>query len=76
MFNFAEYSSKYVFLLGECEKVDGINIQCCSTEAHLLKCFYDFYVLADCDVLSGFNIIDFDLPYILNRSLESVERFW
>jgi DNA polymerase elongation subunit (family B) len=40
----------------------------CSTEEELLRKFFNFMYRYPCDVITGWSIINFDLPYLINRS--------
>lgn len=44
------------------------NFVYCKSEKDLFKKFFKFINRADIDVLTGWNIIGFDLPYLYNRS--------
>lgn len=47
---------------------EGIEYIRCKDEKDLLKKFFLYIHRNPCDVLSGWNIWNFDLPYIINRS--------
>ena len=42
----------------------------CETEHDLLRKFFAFFAKYPCDVISGWFIWQFDLPYLINRSVE------
>ena len=45
-------------------------------EKDMMKDFIQFFELADIDVFSGFNSESFDLPYIMNRINNILDRDW
>ncbi|GMT08716.1 hypothetical protein PFISCL1PPCAC_13, partial [Pristionchus fissidentatus] len=56
------------FVLGTCAGVVGSHIIQCATEQELLEKWADFVRRVDPDILTGYNILNFDLPYILDRA--------
>jgi DNA polymerase elongation subunit (family B) len=46
---------------------DGVFVHKCDTEDELLLCFLDVIKKIDPDIITGWNIRFFDLPYIANR---------
>ena len=56
-----------MFALNSCGHVVGNNILCFEEEADLLDSFAEFIRLVDPDVITGYNILNFDSPYIVNR---------
>jgi DNA polymerase delta subunit 1 len=46
----------------------GAEVHSFEDEKKLLEQWRDFVVAVDPDVITGYNIINFDLPYLLNRS--------
>ncbi|PAV70284.1 hypothetical protein WR25_24092 [Diploscapter pachys] len=56
------------FVLGTCAPVIGSDIVCCKTEKELLEQWAEFIRIVDPDILTGYNILNFDLPYILDRA--------
>ena len=61
---------RIVFVLGGCDPIEHATIQAYNTESELLRAFAAFVRASDPDILSGYNIIPFDLPYIFDRALE------
>lgn len=47
-----------------------ITYKACRDEKELLISFIDFWKKDYCDVVSGWNILGFDVPYILNRCIK------
>lgn len=60
-------NEKKVFTLCE-HKVHDAQI-CCNTEKELLESFFKYIKETDPDIISGWNSIAFDMPYILNRTV-------
>jgi DNA polymerase delta subunit 1 len=56
------------FTLGTCEPIVGSDIIECATEQELLSKWADFVRQIDPDILTGYNIQNFDLPYIMDRA--------
>ncbi|KAG5179249.1 hypothetical protein JKP88DRAFT_270411 [Tribonema minus] len=59
---------KNVFTLGGCDRINGAHVISCDTEAKLLMGWADFVRKADPDIITGYNIQNFDVPYLLNRA--------
>ncbi|SBT70172.1 DNA polymerase delta catalytic subunit, putative [Plasmodium malariae] len=58
---------KFIFTLQECASIPGSNVIWFNDEKTLLEAWNEFIIRLDPDLLTGYNIINFDLPYILNR---------
>uniref|UniRef100_A0A1I7XHW6 DNA polymerase delta catalytic subunit n=1 Tax=Heterorhabditis bacteriophora TaxID=37862 RepID=A0A1I7XHW6_HETBA len=56
------------FVLGSCAPVIGSNIIQCDNESQLLQRWAEFIRAVDPDIITGYNILNFDLPYILDRA--------
>ncbi|GMR62245.1 hypothetical protein PMAYCL1PPCAC_32440, partial [Pristionchus mayeri] len=56
------------FVLGTCACIAGAHIIECKTEKELLERWAEFVRLVDPDIITGYNILNFDLPYILDRA--------
>ena len=66
------FSSKYVtFVISEDLKDYKVSedheVKCYITEVAMLTAFSEYIVKRDPDILTGWNFIEFDLPYILKR---------
>nr|BCB92270.1 DNA polymerase delta catalytic subunit [Eulimnadia braueriana] len=57
-----------VFTLGECASIIGSEVKCFSDEKELLTEWANFIRGVDPDIITGYNICNFDLPYLLNRA--------
>ena len=56
--------SKTIFVLNETTPIVGVNVDVSTDERLLLTKWTNFVNEADVDVLTGYNIQNFDLPYI------------
>ncbi|KAK6024637.1 DNA polymerase family B, partial [Ostertagia ostertagi] len=56
------------FVLGSCAPIIGSDIIQCESEKDLLEKWSEFVREVDPDILTGYNILNFDLPYILDRA--------
>lgn len=57
-----------VFTLGTCSPIVGANVISFEKEADMLLAWARFVRETDSDVLTGYNIANFDLPYLLRRA--------
>jgi DNA polymerase delta subunit 1 len=57
-----------VFTLGSCLPIVGAQVISSATEEEMLMRWKEFVVACDPDVLTGYNITNFDIPYLLNRA--------
>ncbi|KAK9843469.1 hypothetical protein WJX81_004288 [Elliptochloris bilobata] len=68
-----------VMTLGTCAPIVGSEVMSFSSEEELLKRWRDLVVETDADVVIGYNICNFDLPYLIKRA-ETLEvstfPFW
>ena len=54
--------------LRSCEHIEGAKVLCFEDELELLNAFTELVVAFDADVLTGYNICNFDFPYLLKRA--------
>jgi len=59
---------RQVFSLKKCAPIVGANVKSCRTEAELLRAFHEFVIDVDPDIITGYNMCNFDIPYILDRA--------
>ncbi|GAB0493770.1 hypothetical protein MMPV_005055 [Pyropia vietnamensis] len=59
---------KVVFALNTCAPIVGATVLSFASEAVMLVAWSRFVRAVDPDVLTGYNIVNFDLPYLLNRA--------
>ncbi|KAK3552421.1 hypothetical protein QTP86_011655 [Hemibagrus guttatus] len=57
-----------VFTLQSCASIVGSQILCFTQEKQLLQSWAEFVRMVDPDIITGYNIQNFDLPYLLNRA--------
>lgn len=57
-----------VFVLGTCAPIPGTQVMCFTKEADMLEAWARFVRESDPDMLTGYNIANFDIPYLLNRA--------
>lgn len=57
-----------VFTLQSCASIVGSQILCFTQETQLLKSWAEFLRTVDPDIITGYNIQNFDFPYLLNRA--------
>ncbi|UKJ88277.2 DNA polymerase delta catalytic subunit [Theileria orientalis] len=69
-------TKNFVFTLKDCDQLSNASVLSFETEDQLLLAWSDFLVQVDPDFLTGYNIIVFDLPYLLTRStVLNIDRF-
>lgn len=54
--------------LKTCDSIDGVNVVCFEDELQMLNMFTEIVLAFDADVLTGYNICNFDFPYLLKRA--------
>lgn len=59
--------AKNVFTLNTCSGIAGSQVISSMTEVEMLTKWLEFMRAVDPDIITGYNIINFDLPYLLNR---------
>jgi DNA polymerase delta subunit 1 len=59
---------KTIHVLGTCTDIVGATVHSYDDERELLKAWAKFLVQTDFDVITGYNIQNFDLPYVFNRA--------
>eukprot|EP00347_Sterkiella_histriomuscorum_P004321 403360889 len=59
-----------VFTLKECAPILGTQVNWFNSETALLASWRDFILEVDPDIITGFNIVNFDFPYIINRAIQ------
>jgi len=59
---------KNVFTLDTCSPISGATVLSFADEGEMLKAWHKFVVETDADIITGYNIINFDLPYLLTRA--------
>jgi DNA polymerase delta subunit 1 len=65
-----------VFTLKKCANIVGSQVLSYETEEELLQAWSAFVTAIDPDVVTGYNIANFDFPYLLDRATHlKVARF-
>lgn len=67
MFGRLDSTAQDIFCLKETAGIPGVNVHWYDTERELLEGWRRYFLKADPDVVIGYNIKGFDLPYILDR---------
>lgn len=57
-----------VFTLRSCLPIVGAHVICSETEHEMLMKWKNFVLSVDPDLITGYNIGNFDIPYLLNRA--------
>ena len=57
-----------VFTLDTCAQIVGSHVISCAKETELLDKWSEFVRESDPDIITGYNINNFDLPYLINRA--------
>jgi len=67
-----------VFMLGSCAPMSGCDTHVFETERDLLLAWSRFVRIADPDIITGYNTVNFDFPYLMDRGeyLRLPELFW
>eukprot|EP00835_Amoeboradix_gromovi_P004552 NODE_361_length_10144_cov_0.288402.p2 type:complete len:868 gc:universal NODE_361_length_10144_cov_0.288402:9379-6776(-) len=64
----SEATEKVVFTLKSCAPISGAIVHSFQTESQLLLQFSKYFVKSDPDVITGYNILNFDLLYLIDRA--------
>lgn len=57
-----------VFTLNTCLPIVGVHVVSSPTEAEMMLNWRNFVNSVDPDIITGYNIANFDIPYLLNRA--------
>ena len=57
-----------VYTLQQCAPIVGSKVHSYRNETSMLRAWRDFVREVDPDIITGYNIVNFDLPYIINRA--------
>jgi DNA polymerase delta subunit 1 len=57
-----------VYTLKDCANIADAEVKCFENEEDLLMAFSDLIMAVDPDILLGYNIINFDWPYLIGRA--------
>lgn len=53
---------------GSCDNVVGADLRTFDDDKDLIEAFSEFMIVYDPDVITGYNMITFDLAYLINRA--------
>ncbi|KAK0457158.1 ribonuclease H-like domain-containing protein [Desarmillaria tabescens] len=59
---------RVIFTVGSCDPIEGAHIQSYASEKEMLTAWQQFVHDVDPDVMTGWNILNFDLDYLITRS--------
>ena len=59
---------KNVFTLDTCAPISGAEVHSFEDERAMLQAWRDFVVASDPDIITGYNIVGFDIPYLVDRA--------
>jgi DNA polymerase elongation subunit (family B) len=65
-----ECNFKHIISVGSCDPIDGVYVECCNTEAELIMKWCELVNKVDPDVMTGYNIVGFDMSYMYERAIE------
>ena len=66
-----------VFTLNTCASISGAQVISFPKEPDMLATWHQFLIECDADIVTGYNIVGFDLPYLLTRAETlKVEAFY
>ena len=57
-----------LFSLGKCAAIAGVDINSHKEESDMLEDWNKFLIEYDPDIITGYNINNFDLPYLIGRA--------
>lgn len=60
--------SKTIVTLDTCNPINGVEVLECKTETQLIKTFEAVFRRENADIVTGYNVLNFDFPYIVNRA--------
>jgi DNA polymerase delta subunit 1 len=59
---------KIIFTLHSCAPITGVTVISCDDEAEMLIAWRDMIIQHDPDIFTGYNIVNFDFPYLFKRA--------
>eukprot|EP00755_Sulcionema_specki_P011913 Sspe_Gene.8102::Locus_2760_Transcript_1_3_Confidence_0.500_Length_2543::g.8102::m.8102/K02327/POLD1; DNA polymerase delta subunit 1 len=57
-----------VFCLKKVSPIPGVELHCFENEREMLLAWGEYFRAIDPDVVTGYNIVNFDIPYLLDRA--------
>jgi len=73
-----EINKKIIITLNTCDDIEDVEVISVKTEEELLLKFQEMVEREDPDILTGYNIFGFDIPYLMDRAnyLKVNEKFY
>ena len=66
----SEENSSHIFVLGDCDSIEGAHVYSFKTERKLISAWCEFITKHNPDILTGYNIFGFDERYLWERAKE------
>ena len=66
---------RFMFIVGDCNDVPGVEIIRCKDEVEMVECMGDLVRCLDPEIITGYNILSYDYPY-LDVRLKTKMRDW
>lgn len=60
--------ARNLFSLGDCSNIADADVYAYKNESEMLMDYRDFILAADPDIVIGYNILNFDVPYLVDRA--------
>jgi len=57
-----------VFVTKSCSPIPGAQVMSFDREGDMMEAWSRFVRESDCDIITGYNVMNFDLPYLMNRA--------
>lgn len=61
---------RHIHTLKSCDRIEGVHVSCYENEGDMLNAWKGLIQQLDPDVLTGYNIFGFDMPYLWDRAQE------
>jgi DNA polymerase elongation subunit (family B) len=75
MFGNPDWQYNYIVTLGSCDPIDNCHVVSCKTEQEVLMQWANFMRLLDPDIVTGYNILNFDYEYLyLRAKMHAIEK--
>uniref|UniRef100_A0A6C0CU64 DNA polymerase n=1 Tax=viral metagenome TaxID=1070528 RepID=A0A6C0CU64_9ZZZZ len=61
---------RHIHTLKSCDRIEGVHVNCYENEGDMLQAWKGLIQQLDPDILTGYNIFGFDMPYLWDRAQE------
>ena len=61
---------RHIHTLKSCDRIEGVHVSCYENEGDMLQAWKGLIQQLDPDILTGYNIFGFDMPYLWDRAQE------